>query len=35
MNIEMERVLIVDDHSLLRDGMRSLLENSFPECEIL
>lgn len=35
MNIEMERVLIVDDHSLVRDGMRSLLEISFPECEIL
>lgn len=35
MNIAMERVLIVDDHSLVRDGMRSLLEVSFPECEIL
>nr|WP_081458641.1 response regulator transcription factor [Novosphingobium nitrogenifigens] len=31
----MERVLIVDDHSLVRDGMRSLLEISFPECVIL
>lgn len=29
-----ERVLIVDDHSLVRDGLRSLLELSFPECEI-
>lgn len=35
MNIAMERVLIVDDHSLVRDGMRSLLEISFPDCEIL
>jgi len=31
----MERVLIVDDHALVRDGMRSLLEISFPECAIL
>ena len=31
----MDRVLIVDDHALVRDGMRSLLEISFPECEIL
>lgn len=30
-----ERVLIVDDHSLVRDGLRSILEISFPECEIL
>lgn len=29
-----ERVLIVDDHSLVRDGMRSLLQASFPECAI-
>lgn len=35
MNIVMERVLIVDDHSLVRDGMRSVLEVSFPDCEIL
>lgn len=35
MNIAMERVLIVDDHSLVRDGMRSLLESSFPDCDIL
>lgn len=31
----MERVLIVDDHSLVRDGMRSILEVSYPTCEIL
>lgn len=31
----MERVMIVDDHSLVRDGMRSLLEGSFPACDIL
>nr|WP_225899808.1 response regulator transcription factor [Croceicoccus gelatinilyticus] len=30
-----DRVLIVDDHSLVRDGLRSILEVSFPECEIL
>ena len=35
MNTPMERVLIVDDHSLVRDGMRSLLEVTFPACEIL
>ncbi|WP_408637184.1 response regulator [Novosphingobium nitrogenifigens] len=35
MVVPMERVLIVDDHSLVRDGMRSLLEISFPECVIL
>ena len=35
MTTTMERVLIVDDHSLVRDGMRSLLEISFPHCEIL
>ena len=35
MNTTMERVLIVDDHSLVRDGMRSLLEVTFPACEIL
>lgn len=29
-----ERVLIVDDHSLVRDGMRSLLQASFPDCVI-
>jgi DNA-binding NarL/FixJ family response regulator len=31
----MERVLIVDDHSLVRDGMRSILAISYPQCEIL
>jgi len=30
-----ERVLIVDDHSLVRDGLRSILEISFADCEIL
>ncbi|RVQ66020.1 response regulator transcription factor [Croceicoccus ponticola] len=30
-----DRVLIVDDHSLVRDGLRSILEISFPGCEIL
>ena len=35
MNTPMERVLIVDDQSLVRDGMRSLLEVTFPACEIL
>ena len=35
MNVAMERVLIIDDHSLVRDGMRSLLEISFPDCDIL
>ncbi|MDE2411530.1 MAG: response regulator transcription factor [Sphingomonadales bacterium] len=31
----MERVLIVDDHSLVRDGLRSVLSVSFPGSEIL
>ncbi|WP_231738772.1 response regulator transcription factor [Novosphingobium sp. FSW06-99] len=35
MVVPMERVLIVDDHSLVRDGLRSLLEISFPDCDIL
>ena len=30
-----DRVLIVDDHSLVRDGLRTILEVSFPECEVL
>lgn len=30
-----ERVLIVDDHSLVRDGLRTILAVSFPECDIL
>ncbi|MBB3991832.1 response regulator [Croceicoccus naphthovorans] len=30
-----ERVLIVDDHSLVRDGLRSILEISFPECDVM
>ncbi len=29
-----ERVLIVDDHSLVRDGLRTVLQSSFPNCEI-
>jgi DNA-binding NarL/FixJ family response regulator len=29
-----ERVLIVDDHALVRDGLRAILTASFPECEI-
>jgi len=29
-----ERVLIVDDHSLVRDGLRSMLLSNFPACEI-
>ena len=30
-----ERVLIVDDHSLVRDGLRSIFDDAFPACEIL
>lgn len=30
-----ERVLIVDDHSLVRDGLRSVLAVSFEGCDIL
>lgn len=29
-----EKVLIVDDHSLVRDGMRAVLLSSFPDCAI-
>lgn len=29
-----ERILIVDDHALVRDGLRSLLATGFPDCEI-
>lgn len=32
---EPERVLIVDDHSLVRDGLRTILTSSFPSCDIL
>ena len=28
-----ERLLIVDDHALVRDGLRSVLQVSFPQCE--
>ncbi|QDK33644.1 response regulator transcription factor [Sphingomonas sp. IC081] len=30
-----ERVIIVDDHALVRDGLRTVLEQAFPACEIL
>ena len=30
-----DRVLIVDDHSLVRDGLRSIFDDAFPTCEIL
>lgn len=30
-----ERVLIVDDHSLVRDGLRSIFVDAFPACTIL
>ncbi|WP_246447913.1 response regulator transcription factor [Novosphingobium flavum] len=30
-----DRVLIVDDHSLVRDGLRSIFDDAFPACEIL
>ncbi|WP_189621916.1 response regulator transcription factor [Novosphingobium colocasiae] len=30
-----DRVLIVDDHSLVRDGLRSIFDDAFPDCEIL
>ncbi|MBB3859330.1 DNA-binding NarL/FixJ family response regulator [Novosphingobium hassiacum] len=30
-----DRVLIVDDHSLVRDGLRSLFVDAFPACTIL
>lgn len=29
-----DRVLIVDDHVLVRDGLRSVLQQSFPDCAI-
>lgn len=29
-----ERILVVDDHSLVRDGLRSVLEACFPGCTI-
>ncbi|MFL0672186.1 MAG: response regulator transcription factor [Erythrobacter sp.] len=29
-----ERVLIVDDHALVRDGLRAILSVAFPACEI-
>jgi len=34
-SITPERVLIVDDHSLVRDGLRSIFDDAFPDCEIL
>jgi DNA-binding NarL/FixJ family response regulator len=30
-----ERVIIVDDHALVRDGLRTVLEQAFPACETL
>lgn len=30
----LERVLIVDDHGLIRDGLSAIILSSFPECEI-
>ena len=30
-----DRVLIVDDHSLVRDGLRSIFVDAFPACTIL
>lgn len=30
----LDRVLIVDDHALVRDGLRTVLQASFPDCEI-
>jgi DNA-binding NarL/FixJ family response regulator len=30
----LERVLIVDDHGLIRDGLRAILLSSFPACAI-
>ncbi|MBT0669852.1 response regulator transcription factor [Novosphingobium profundi] len=30
-----DKVLIVDDHSLVRDGLRSIFDDAFPACEIL
>lgn len=30
-----DTVLIVDDHSLVRDGLRSIFDDAFPTCEIL
>ncbi|MEE4315556.1 response regulator [Erythrobacter dokdonensis] len=32
--LPLERVLIVDDHGLVRDGLRAVLLSSFPACEI-
>lgn len=29
-----ECILVVDDHSLVRDGLRSVLEACFPGCTI-
>ncbi|MBA4353987.1 MAG: DNA-binding response regulator [Novosphingobium sp.] len=30
-----DRVLIIDDHSLVRDGLRSIFDDAFPDCTIL
>lgn len=34
-NASPDRVLIVDDHSLVRDGLRSIFDDAFPSCAIL
>lgn len=34
-NAAPERILVVDDHPLVRDGLRSLLAVTFPDCDIL
>ncbi|MFM2372252.1 MAG: hypothetical protein RIS85_1974 [Pseudomonadota bacterium] len=34
-NSSPDRVLIVDDHSLVRDGLRSIFDDVFPSCAIL
>jgi len=31
---QLENVLIVDDHGLVRDGLRAILLSSFPDCNI-
>lgn len=33
-NLTPDSVLIVDDHSLVRDGLRTILHANFPDCQI-